>query len=73
MATTATARVLKNEVFHLRGGWHLVWNGHVPVTAWADKGGALAQLELLCSGYTRMCDDGSLRHIGAATVKVVWR
>jgi len=57
--------VFKNEVVRLRGGWHVVWQGQMPVTSWTDKSGALAQLALLRSGYTVLAEDGRLRHVGA--------
>lgn len=58
-------RVYHNEAFRLRNSWKIVWNGVVPVTNWKDKDGAQAQLGLLMSGYTVMCEDSSLRHVGA--------
>jgi len=68
--TTATAHVFKNEVFRFRWGWQLIWNGQVPSTTWRDRAGAQTQLALLSTGYTRLCEDGRLHHVGA-TPRVV--
>lgn len=62
---------VKNEVFNLRGAWRLIWNGVVPATTWADKGGAEAQLSLLRNGYSVLCTDGRIKHVGAMRCEVV--
>jgi hypothetical protein len=66
----AELRVLpRNEVFNLHGAWRLVWDGCVPLTCWADKGAALAQLRLLEDGYSAMCSDGRIQHVGRKAVR----
>lgn len=63
-----------NSVFRLRAAWKLIWNGVVPATCWQDRSGAEAQLDLLRTGYTVLCEDSTLRHVGAMKlVKTVVR
>lgn len=53
----------KNQTFLLRDGWHLIFNGRVPHgAAWADRGGAEAQLSLLEAGYSTINEKGRIQH-----------
>lgn len=56
-------RSTKDQVFVLRDGWHLIHNGRVPRVSWVDRGGALAQLGLLQSGYSVITSGGTIKHL----------
>lgn len=62
--------VKKSEVFQLRDGWHLMFNGMVPVATWQERGPAEAQLALLKAGYSVLTDDGCrIKHVGARSAE----
>lgn len=55
----------KDQVFQLRDGWRLIFQGVVPRATWRDRGGAEAALSLLKSGYSVLTPDGSIKHVGS--------
>ena len=48
----------RTEVFRLRDGFHIVYQGIVARALWPEKGPAEAQLGLLRSGYSTISDEG---------------
>lgn len=52
---------MADEVFNLHDIWRLSFDGIVPVTTWAERGPAEAQLELLRDGHSTLGQDGILR------------
>ena len=54
----------KDQVFVLRDGWHLIFNGVVPRITWTSRGGAEAQLDLLRSGYSVLTPTCDIKHVG---------
>lgn len=56
----------KDQVFRLRDGWRLIFNGVVPRAEWQERGPAEAQLNLLRSGHSVLTPESGIKHVGAS-------
>lgn len=53
---------MKNGVFQLKGEYRIRWGRIISAASWAMKGPAMAQLDLLAKGYSRIDLKGHIIH-----------